>query len=616
MDRDRELRCLYRILSWMNEQDMDVDELLQRAAAALPRAYEHPGSACARIRIGDRVFQSEGFRETDWAQSAPVGTFTRTYGTLQACYRESHPERDEGPFREGERELIDTLGGLLGDFIERKETEERLRVHEERLRKILQSVPISLWAVDSEGNVTLSEGRVLHGLVPPEGGRIDLAVTDSDQSALAPDLRRALGGREVRSEILWGGATLESRCFPTCGPDAAIDGVFCIATDVTDRMRAEADLREKNSLLEEIFAGSSFLIARMDTDLRFLHVNEAFAKACGSDVARFPGRNFHDMIPCGSLAAILRRVADTGVRFSEQDADVPGFGQPAEGAMYCDVECFRAREGTSGGIVLILVDRTKRVLALRDLQRSRRDFRSLAAHLQDLREEERKTIAREIHDELGGQLTALKMDIALAHGVSRPETGMDGDALGAAEEAVNRAIVLVQRIASGLRPKILDDFGLESAIEWLVSDFRRRAQIRCDLACRIGDAPIGKAQATALFRILQEGLTNVARHAHATRVSVAVRASGGAAEMEVSDNGIGIPESKLADADSFGLIGIHERAERFGGSVRIGPLPHRGTRISVSIPLDAKEEAHDPGHDLRRPPDLPRRPQEDPPADG
>jgi signal transduction histidine kinase len=227
----------------------------------------------------------------------------------------------------------------------------------------------------------------------------------------------------------------------------------------------------------------------------------------------------------------------------------------------------------------------ERILAEERAHQSEERLRALAARLQSVREEERVHIAREIHDELGQVLTGLKMDITwLARQVR------DGDqSLVEKTEAMSRLIDMtirrVRSVSAGLRPQVLDDMGLAAAIGWQANEFQKRTGVRCRVSVPEEVPALDRDLSTTAFRIVQEILTNVARHAHATRVDIDFRLADGQIRLEVADNGVGIPDGKANDRASLGLLGIRERAFLFGGEVTIGGAPGRGTRVSVAIPL-------------------------------
>ena len=218
------------------------------------------------------------------------------------------------------------------------------------------------------------------------------------------------------------------------------------------------------------------------------------------------------------------------------------------------------------------------------LRRSRRDLRNLAERLQTVREEERTRIARELHDELGQALTGLKMDLAWIKTRMPRTQGELTERLQLVIGRVDGTVDQVRRIATELRPGVLDLLGLVAAVEWQAQEFGDRTGVVTDLQVHSDQTPIEDDRATTVFRILQEALTNVARHAGATRVRIGFSQTHEAIRLEVIDDGRGISAEEMADPNSLGLVGIRERAIACGGDLEIQGLPGHGTTLRVRIP--------------------------------
>ena len=232
----------------------------------------------------------------------------------------------------------------------------------------------------------------------------------------------------------------------------------------------------------------------------------------------------------------------------------------------------------------------ERALTEQRLRASEENLRALATHLQSIREEERIHIAREIHDELGQALTGLKFDLnSFAKNFEGDDAPARQDKQQALNLAIDRIINSVRRIASGLRPEVLDEIGLAAAFEWQAREFQRRTGIRCHVSIAAHFPDPDKDRSTALFRIFQELLTNVARHANATRVNVALSHGSGALALCVEDNGRGIKESEAHSPRSLGFLGLRERVLAFGGSIDVKGDEGKGTKVCVSIPVTAHQ---------------------------
>ena len=225
------------------------------------------------------------------------------------------------------------------------------------------------------------------------------------------------------------------------------------------------------------------------------------------------------------------------------------------------------------------------------LRRSQAELRNLSAHLQSVREEERTRLAREIHDELGQTMTALKMDLSWLNRRLDPQREALHQKTHAMETLIDETLRTVQRLSSELRPGLLDDVGLAAAVEWQAEEFQKRTGIACEAVLDLGETQLIPDRATAVFRIYQEALTNVIRHARASRVSVRLQAKENQVILEVKDNGRGITEEEARSAVAFGLIGMRERVLALKGRLVISGEPGQGTTITVTFPLIDKEMA-------------------------
>ena len=222
------------------------------------------------------------------------------------------------------------------------------------------------------------------------------------------------------------------------------------------------------------------------------------------------------------------------------------------------------------------------------LERSREQLRDLASYLQDVREQERSRIAREIHDDFGQSLTILKMDLSWLKKHMIQDQPQVQNKIDAMFKVIDASLQTLHTVSSELRPVVLDDFGLESAIEWQAEEFQNRTSVQCRVESIVGDLNLTKEQSTAIFRIFQETLTNIMRHSGATEVKVRLEKESDTLILEVTDNGRGITEAEISDSQSFGLLGMRERLYPLNGQVDFIGHPNEGTRVIVRVPIAGK----------------------------
>lgn len=239
-------------------------------------------------------------------------------------------------------------------------------------------------------------------------------------------------------------------------------------------------------------------------------------------------------------------------------------------------------------------ERAQHRRAEEQLRESHEQLRALSVYLQRVREEERTRIAREVHDELGQALTSCKLDLSWLAGKLPRELKPLVEKIRELSSHIDSTIQTVRRISSELRPAVLDHLGLVATLEWQANEFQNRTGIKCEVRSGLGDRLLEQNLSTTLFRIFQETMTNVIRHAGATQVEVNLKESDGRITMEIKDNGRGITRGDISNPRSMGLLGMRERAALLGGIFRIGRLARdSGTRVKVSIPIQ-RQVSHAP----------------------
>ena len=351
----------------------------------------------------------------------------------------------------------------------------------------------------------------------------------------------------------------------------SIDGFFIM---MLDEPIVWNDAADKEALLEHVFQHQRMTI-----------VNEAYARqyrvSLEELIGKTPADFFAHDIDAGKAG--WRAMFDAGHLHTETDERrMDGTPVRIEGHYLCVYD----EQGRITGHLGIQRDITDRHRAAEEIAASREQLRALAARLETIREEERTRIARELHDELGQALTGLKLDLAwIERRLSRQTQAELFDRCANLLARLDDVMVSVRRIITELRPSVLDQLGLAEAIEWQAQEFAARTGLALDLEMECSAPSPAGGVASAVFRMLQEALTNVARHAQASRVRVTLCIDDTWLALDVTDDGRGITTDELRGAHSLGLLGLRERAIAWGGHVTIAPVAPSGTTVSLRIPL-------------------------------
>jgi len=359
-----------------------------------------------------------------------------------------------------------------------------------------------------------------------------------------------------------------------------------ILRDVTARVAADERLAGSEARLRGILDSAMDAIITVDEGQHVVLFNSAAEKvfgcprdqAVGAPLAWFIPERFRD-----AHKGHLERFGATNATSRRMDASRVVVGLRRNGEEFpIEASISQAVEGGKRFFTVILRDVTQRVEAEEALKRSREELREFAVASNSVREQEKSRIARELHDELGQTLTALKIDLGWLRERlgSQPEMSVK---LASMQGLLDATVASARRISADLRPLMLDDLGLVAACEWLVQGFRTRTGITCELEIE-GDLDLADPHGTAIFRALQESLTNVAKHSKARHVQVRLRRSAGTVWLVVRDNGAGFETAGPRKRESYGLMGIRERAYLLGGTFSLESAPGEGTTVELQFP--------------------------------
>jgi len=503
--------------------------------------------------------------------------------------------------------------GTAQDIGWRKLAEKILNQAEEKWRALVESSGECIVIADRDGMVFFSNTRARQAAVGRAGENIFADFVPASQQALRVAIDRAFATMSAvalpleRADAK--GTFYEVRVVPIGSLDD-VARVILIASDLTERKRAEEAVREGQRLIGRVADASPAILYVYDFGTeRYVYVNHQVEKTLGYGSAAFldGDRTLADGLLHPDDAGLLterRRLfadaSDDGVvfeyTFRMRHADGRWLWMRAR-----DVVFTRSPDGRPAQIIGMAEDITERQRAGEERERSRAQLRALSARLQEAREEERAAISRHVHDELGQALTAFGWELSKLTDrlvpASRAQPGV-AERLRSMSGMIDAMMQIVRKIAAELRPPILDHFGLLAALEWQAQEFQERYRITCEVAERGQPHLADRAISTAVFRIFQEILTNVARHSGATKVRVQLSASTTGCALIVHDNGRGITEGQKTQ--SLGILGMKERAHLFGGSIEIDGTAGKGTTITVRIPHPADSPASEPRKETLR----------------
>jgi PAS domain S-box-containing protein len=495
---------------------------------------------------------------------------------------------------EDERDLVvtyvhippDAVAAHTLDVTEQRTMEAELRESHEAARVVLDASTEPIVLIEPDGTMlALNDAAAASVRVPKEqllGQRMydffPPKVVEGRRAAVARVLRER-GPAHVEDEAE--GRYFRATMYPLFDESGDVSRVVIYAQDVTEERQAQQAVRDREAEMTAVIERNPDGICLI-VGGRISVCNSALAALVGCSSEKIVGHRLHDLMSPEDR----ERAKERGRILLEG-----GPSQPGEyDLLRCDgsrvsVEIYSAAFDFRGEPALIctLRDVGMRKRAERELAESRDALRALTQHLESVREEERVQVSRDLHDELGSVLTALKIDMGEAlEGDEERTRGLLTEMSG----LVQQAIEVGRRVTARLRPGILDDLGLAAAAEWLGTDLERRTGVRCEVVLPEEEPELPEPIATTMFRILQEALTNVIRHADADRVEVVLESDDASVALTVMDNGQGFDPGVPGGA-GFGLLGMRERVRSFGGVLDVRSAPGDGTTIRVALPLVA-----------------------------
>lgn len=607
---------IQEILAHIPEGVITLDGLgvIQAANPTMERLFGYPAEEMADKGIKGLIpgICKNGKGSCAGGYAAPAGLLD--LGELTGVHRDGGRFPVEVVFNsfelDGRRHFI----GIVRDVSERRKAEETLRRSEEQYRTILATAMDGFFAVDGEGRIQAVNAAFCHLLrYGSEEEIVARRLFEEEAAETWEETQRHMEGArkkgEDRFESRWrrkDGRVIDVEVSVKHQPEG--DLFYCFVRDITKRKRAVNALKRSLASLAD-----AQRIARMG-DWSWEIPGDTLLWS--EEVCRIFGLEPKDLV--GSLEGFLRRVHP-----DDREAVMGALRASLDERKPCSIDHRIVLPDGSIRVVHevgeVVFDRKWRPIRMRgtvqditerkrieeDLEHSRTLLRKLAVHIETVREGEKGRIAREIHDELGQLLTALRMDVSLLRIQFGGEQPVLKEKLESMTDLVDRTIRVVRSVASNLRPSALD-LGIVPALEWLAEDFQNRSGIMVRFQRFDRELDLDEGRQIAVFRIVQESLTNVARYANAARVEISVFREEDGLDVEVRDNGKGFDLASLPPHKAFGLMGIRERALSLGGECRIVSAPGAGTAVTVRLPLEGKNPPPGPrGKPDRLPPPSP-----------
>lgn len=487
---------------------------------------------------------------------------------------------------------------LVQDITERKQAEQALAKSQQQLSLIYNSAINPMWLIHIEKTGRFRFEDINTAFTEVTGLTRDQVIGLTIEEVLPKTSHELV--REKYNEALRTGKVIdylevavhplgkkvgEIRVIPVKDEAGQVVKLVGIANDITERIRIEEELIERETKLRTILQTEPECIMLLDEECRLLEINPAgLVLIEADDEASVRGMPMNPLVgePYREDMRLMAEDVCSG-KARKLEFELTGLKGTHR---FCLIHTVPLRDGKGKIIAQLAVirDITEDKAKEEKLKDLNHKLRSLAAHIEEVREEERADIAREIHDELGQQLTAIKMDVAWVAKKGNIQEPSVAQRLQDSMMLLDTMVNTVRRIATDLRPSILDDLGLQEALKWQAREFQKRSGIHCQFATNNKGAMVPAGIAIALFRIYQESLTNIRRHAGASEVVSELKFNKHQLILLIRDNGKGFDKRDIEQKKTLGILGMEERVLKLGGSLDVQSEPRKGTQVKVVIP--------------------------------
>ncbi|ADQ80307.1 multi-sensor signal transduction histidine kinase [Paludibacter propionicigenes WB4] len=497
----------------------------------------------------------------------------------------------------------------LHDITARKQAEDALHKSEMLLRTFIENTPFEIWARDINSVGILENKKLVDhfGSIIGKTPNTDPTIDESLRELWEYNNKRAFEGEMIDEEytFFWNNEehVFQQIIFPI-NINSKLIGIAGFNIDITDRKRIEKELIDQKQFFEQMFMQSSLSTQILDKEGWCERVNPKLTQLFGVEAKYMEGKVYNifedvEILKKG-INKKLERVFTKGktvewemFREIGSTESVPDSSTNENRKAWFSNWAYpiQDRDGETTHVIIQHTDITDRKKAQEALTESQEQLKKFAAHLQNVREEERILLAREIHDELGQILIAIKIDMGMLKqnvlkGIDDQHSAEVLEKFESLSSLVDNTIHTARKIMTDLRPEVLDLLGFIDAVKQHLKAFQNRHKVQCKFENTDNDLQFSSQQAVALFRIIQEALNNVAKHAKATEVKVKLKQKDDSLILEIIDNGVGFDENQKKNHDSYGLIGMKERVFLLDGELAIISGKNTGTTIKITMPYN------------------------------
>jgi signal transduction histidine kinase len=545
------LNCLYAFSNLIERPDISLPEIFQGIVDIIPSGWQYPEVACARLIFEDKVCTTGNFMETIWKQSSPILVDGKRKGTLEVYYLEEKPECEEGPFLNGERDLLDAIAGRLGKVIQRRRAEEQLS-----LRNKIERVFLTVHYDDMYGEVlqiileAMESKYGIFGYIDEHGTLIIPSLTRDIWEKCQVSDKRIEFSPETWGGI-WGRSLIEKRSlFANEGlrvPKGHIPITKVLVTPIIYHGEVIGLLEVGNKATDYEEKDKDFL--------------ETIASHIAPILRARLQRDFQERKRRQAEELLRRSLEELEIRVQERTAELTKAN-----------EALRAK----------IAEHRRAEKALRE---SENRLRLLSFQLLTIQERERKRVAQELHDGIGQRLAAIKFRVENAmQQQGKRKIKAKGEFIELIIPMIQESVEEVRRIQLDLRPPILDDLGILAVIGWFCREFQKvYPAIRIEKGIEIQEDEVSVPLKTIMYRVMQEAMNNVAKHSQANLVRLSLKKSRNRIEFVIEDNGIGFDLEK--SKTGFGVGSMKERIEQSDGTFTVESIKGRGTVIHASWPI-------------------------------